>query len=378
MTALEELCKPAASLSNPHVEHWREKGGKVLGYFCTYVPVEIIHAAGMLPYRMRATGSTSSYLGDAYTYHTMCSFCRHSLDQAMRGEYKFLDGLVAFYSCDHVRRSFDVWSHGKIEHLNSPFYLHFLSVPVKADALALEWLAGGFEGFRRSLQDHFCVSITNEALCKSIKVYNEKRRLLRSLYELRKQEAPKITGTEILEVLIASEAIPVEEFNQMMGQLLGELREREGFSNYTARLLLSGGELEDPAYVKLIEDLGGMVVADFLCFGIRSFWDLVDEDSDPITALANGYLGRISCPRMIDHPRRREFVGDLVKEFKADGIIVQLMKYCDSWGGESAMTEWEMKKEDIPCMVLEREYLLGAGGQMRTRVQAFLEIVGSR
>ena len=375
MTALEELSKPAATLTNPYIERWKEKGGKVIGYYCTYVPVEIIHAAGMLPYRMRATGSTSSELGDVYASHTNCTFCRHSLDQAMRGEYKFLDGLVALYSCDHVRRLYDIWKAGKVELPYSPYYFHFLSVPWKVDAQTEGWLAGRFGRFRRSLEEHFQLKITDESLRQSIRAYNEKRKLIGSLYGLRKQEAPPISGTEVLEILIASTAMPVEEFNQMLKNVLEELKGRDVLTSHTARLLLGGGELEDPDYVKLIEDLGGLVVTDFLCFGVRDFWDLVDEDAEPIPALAKRYIERVSCPRMFDHPRRQAFLMDLAKEFKVDGIIIQRMKYCDAWGGESAMIQWQLKNDGMPYMVLEREYLMGAVGQMRTRVQAFLETI---
>ena len=377
MTALEELGKPAASLTNPYIERWKEKGGKVIGYYCTYVPVEIIHAAGVLPFRMRATGSTSTELGDVYAAHTSCTFCRHSLDQAMRGAYKFLDGLVALFSCDHIRRMFDVWKLGKVELPCSPFYLRFLSVPVKADAAAVTWLASELDRFKSSLESHFDVQITDEALHYSIKTYNEQRSLLRSLYELRKRDAPPITGTEVLKILIASTAMPVEEFNQMLKEVLEELKGREGFSGYRARLLLGGVDLEDPAYVKLIEDLGGLVVTDFLCFGIRDFWNPVDEDAEPMLALAKRYIENVSCPRMIDHGGRQQFMQQLVKDFRVDGIIIQRMKYCDLWGGESAMIEWDMRKNGTPCMVLEREYLMTSVGQTRTRVQAFLETIGS-
>ena len=376
MTALEELTKPAASLNNPYIERWKEKGGKVIGYFCTYVPVEVIHAAGILPYRMRATGSTSTELGDLYASHITCTFCRHSLDQAMRGEYKFLDGLVALFSCDHIRRMFDAWRYGKIDLPHSPYYLRCLSIPFKVDALAMEWMVGEIDRFKQSLESHFKVKITDEALRQSIKTYNEKRRLLKSLYELRKKEAPPINGTEALAILIASTAMPVEEFNQLLKQMLDELEGRDGYSDYRARLLLAGGELDNPAYIELIEGLGGLVVSDFLCYGTRDFWDLADEDTEPMASLAKRYIQRISCPRMVDYPERDKFVKDLVKEFKADGIIVQRLTYCDNWGCEGARTQWEARKNGTPCMVLEREYMMSAVGQMRTRVQAFLETIG--
>jgi benzoyl-CoA reductase subunit C len=374
MTALEELTKQADTLTNPYIERWKEKGGKIIGYYCTYVPEEVIHAAGMLPYRVRARGSTSSELGDAYTSTTTCTFCRHSLDQAMKGEYKFLDGLVALHSCDHIARTFDAWRYGKVP-LPESFYLRFLDVPIKIDAPAVEWMTLQLNKFKRSLEDHFRVTITDEALRQSIKTYNEKRRLLKSLYELRKKEAPPITGAEVLGICIASTSMPAEEFNQLLRQSLDELEGRDGFSDHRARLLLAGGELEDPAYIRVIEELGGLVVTDLLCFGLRAFWDLVDEDSEPIAALAKRYIERISCPRMIDYWRRLKFIKDLAKEFKADGIIVQRMQYCDGWTSDGAMIRWQAKEDSMPCLLLQREYMMSAVGQMRTRVQAFLETI---
>ena len=374
MTALEELTKQADTLTNPYIERWKERGGKIIGYYCTYVPEEVIHAAGMLPYRMRATGSIGSELGDLYASTTTCTFCRHALDQAMKGEYSFLDGLVTLHSCDHVARTFDAWRYGKVP-LPDPFYLRFLDVPIKTDAVAVGWMTLQLDKFKRSLEDHFRVTITDEALRHSVKTYNEKRRLLKSLYELRKKEAPPITGAEVLGICIASTSMPAEEFNQLLKQVLNELEGRAGFSGYSARLLLAGGELEDPAYIRIIEELGGLVVTDLMCFGLRAFWDLVDEDSEPIAALAKRYIERISCPRMVDYWRRLKFIKDLAKEFRADGTIVQRMKYCDSWACDGAMIQWQAREDGTPCLLLEREYLMSAVGQMRTRVQAFLETI---
>ncbi|MDY6833363.1 MAG: 2-hydroxyacyl-CoA dehydratase family protein [Chloroflexota bacterium] len=376
MTILEELTRHAETLSNPFVEQWKQSGGKALGYFCSQVPVEIIHAGELLPFRMRATGSINSYLGDAHMYHTTCSFCRHTLDQVLRGKYRFLDGLVALYSCDHIRRLYDILANANQEQPDSHYFFNFLSVPTKIDEESIRWFSKGLNIFKCNLQKHFGVTISDQALQHSIALYNEKRELLRNLYDLRKLESPPISGTEVLQILISGDSIPVEEFNGMLRSLLDELKGHIGSSTHEARLLLAGGELEDVDYVKTIENLGGLVVTDFLCFGTRDFWYSVDTDSSPIEALAKGYLQRVSCPRMIDHKRRQEFVVSLAKDFHADGIIIQRMKYCDSWGGESVMMEWDMKKEDIPCMILEREYLSGSGGQLGTRVQAFLEIIG--
>ena len=376
MAALEELTKQANTLTNTYTERWKEKGGKIIGYYCTYIPEEVIHAAGILPYRLRATGSTSSELGDTYASNTTCTFCRHSLDQAMRGEYKFLDGAIALHGCDHIARMFDAWRYGKVPTPDS-FYIRFLDVPFKVDTLAVDWMAVQINKFKQSLEEHFQLTITDEALRNSIKVYNEKRQLLRSLYELRKQESPPVTGTEVLGICIAGTSMPVEEFNQLLKQVLDELGGRDGLSNHSARLLIASGELEDPAYIQIIEELGGLVVTDLMCFGLRGFCDLVDEDSGPVAALAKRYIQRsISCPRMIDYQRRLDFMKDLVQEFKVDGIIVARMKYCDNWACDGAMIKHQAQEDGLPCLILEREHLMRAVGQMRTRVQAFLETIG--
>jgi len=376
MTVLQELAKLSDTLINPYMERWKKKGGKIIGYHGIYVPEEVIHAAGMLPYRLRATGSTSSELGDVYASSTTCTYCRHCLDQAMRGEYKFLDGFVSFHGCDHLSRSFDAWRYGKVPTPYSPFYLRFLDIPFKINARSVKWMQVQVERFKRSLEEHFGLTITDDALRQSIKTYNEQRKLLRSLYEMRKKEKPPVTGAEVLALVIASTSMPVEEFNEQFKKVLAEVNGRDGFKDYRARLLLVGGTLEDPEYIRTIEELGGLVVIDALCVGIRHFWDLVDEDSEPTAALAKRYLDRsISCPRMVDYERRLKFVSDLAREFNTDGIIVQRMKMCDNWGCDSAMIKQQARKEGMPCLILEREYLMSGVGQMRTRVQAFLETI---
>ncbi len=379
MTALEELAKVAGTLTNPYIDRWKEKGGKVIGTYCNYVPEEVIHAAGILPYRMRATGSTNTELGDLYTDHMNCSFIRHLFDQAMRGEFKFLDGLACVFSCDHSRRNFDVWRYGKVEYAQpDTFYYRMISVPFKDGDITQAWMADEMDRFRKSLEEHFKVTITDDDLKQSIKLYNEKRRLLMKLYELRKSDLPPVTGAEVLKIVVASQSMPVEEFNPLLNKAIDEVKDRKAVPNYRARLILAGGELDNADYIEVIEELGGLVVTDFLCFGTRYFWEMIDEDDEPMRAISRRYLLRISCPRNTGQDERFKWVSDMAKEYKADGIVIQKLKFCDNWGCECVMWEWDAKKADLPLMVLEREYLLGSVGQLQTRTQAFLERVESR
>ena len=379
MKVMDELLAPADTLLNPDIEEWKKAGGKTIGYFCTaYVPEELISAAGMLPFRMRATGSTGTEKGDKYAHSTTCSFVRHTFDMALRENYSFLDGLVAPNSCDHIRRMFDAWRRGKMPTPTSPYYLHLFIVPFKYGDGAYDYLRREIVKFQKSLEDHFQVKITKEALQKAIKEANETRRLLKELYQLRKKENPPITGEQAHRIVLASTAMPRDKYNKLLKDLLTDLQGKAGVNGYSARLMLVGGVLDDSDYIKLIEDQGGLVVTDFLCYGTRHFEDLVDEYMEPIEALTKRYLERLSCPRMMDHARRFEYIKNKVQEFKVDGIVCHRLMFCDNWGGESWMLRQDTKEAGIPFLGVEREYRLGAVEQLRTRIQAFLETVGRR
>ncbi len=370
---LEFFTEAAGSLIHPALKQWKEGGGKVVGYFCSYVPEEIISAAGLLPVRIRATGSTGTDLADAYFRPTSCSFARHCFDTALRGGYDFVDGIVWANTCDVVRRLYDNWK----EEMSTPF-LKILSLPKKTGEKQVAWYQEELGQLRGALEEHFGVDITDERLRESIRRHNETRRLQRQLYDLRKGKRPPITGAESLAVTIAGTCMPKEDYNRTLRELLAELGRRQGGDSYGARLLIEGSMLDNPAYVKVIEDQGGLVVADSLCFGSRILWADVDETvADPLEALARYHVGgRPSCGRIIgEHDRRAGYIRDLIREFKVDAVIGERLMFCDVSGYEQFMLASDLKRDGIPHLKLDREYLLGGVGQMRTRVQAFLESI---
>jgi benzoyl-CoA reductase/2-hydroxyglutaryl-CoA dehydratase subunit BcrC/BadD/HgdB len=221
--------------------------------------------------------------------------------------------------------------------------------------------------------------VTNERLWEAIKLHNETRRLQRKLYALRKAGNPPITGAEALAVIVAGTAMPKEQYNRLLSELLDELSESPGNTSYRARILVMGGILDDPAYLKVIEDQGGLVVTDSLCFGSRILWEDVNEGAgDPVAALAQHYVAdRPSCPRVFgDYERRIDFIRDMVRDFNVDGVILERLAFCDHWGFEQSTIETDLKEDGIPCLLVDREYVLSGVGQLRTRVQAFLETMG--
>ena len=372
--AFQEFSDAAETLVNPVLQHWKDQGGKVVGYFCSTVPEEIITAAGLTPFRMRATGSTGTEESDAFYSSINCSFPRHCFNQVLTGDFKFLDGIVCVNSCDHVRRIYDNWKR-----FVPTDFIEMMSLPRKTGPDQVGWYTEELAMLKDKVGKHFGVEITDDRLWEAVKLHNETRRLQKKLYELRKQEKPPITGAETLAVMVAGTAMPHDQYNEMLRELLDELSGSEGPGGHRARLLIVGGILDDPAYVKVIEDQGGLVVTDSTCFGSRLMWVEVDENaSDPVAALAQYYLtDRPSCPRMYgEHDNRTQYVIDMCREFNCDGVIGERLIFCDSWLVEHYMLGQDLKAAGIPMLKLDREYLTSGIGQLRTRVQAFLETMG--
>ena len=372
MGALDELTKLAGDITNPAVEEWKAAGKRAVGFFCSYVPEEILYAGGILPTGVRAPGCAVTTEADVYLSHLNCTYMRACLQFALDGRYRHLDGLVFTNSCDHVRRIYDILR--EIRPDDYPL-LHMISVPHKSDEDLVAWFAEELAAFRDVIEDTFGVEITEGGLRDAIVVYNQSRELLKRLYDLRKGERPPISGAEALNVILAGYFLPRERYNELLYQLLQELKSREGIAGYRARLMIAGsGGFDDPKYIGVMEELGGLVVTDSLCFGSRGFWEPVQEDGDSLLAIARAYLRRPSCPRMVDEVAQRcDFVKRMVADFNVDGVVFQRMRYCDLWGGQLLYLGKELSEAGIPMLSLEREYAMGGAEQLRTRVQAFLE-----
>jgi benzoyl-CoA reductase/2-hydroxyglutaryl-CoA dehydratase subunit BcrC/BadD/HgdB len=281
-----------------------------------------------------------------------------------------------FNSCDHVRRMYDHW----VRQMKTPF-AEVLSLPRKAEAAQVEWFCGELANLRQRIESHYGVEIGDDALRDAIALHNETRRLLRELYELRKTEAPPITGAEALAVTVASTTMPQSLYNECLRELLSDVAGAAGITDFRARLMILGSELDDPEYIQIIEDQGGMVVTDSLCFGSKILWNDVEEDAaDPLMALAQYYVAdRPAHARMFtEYDRRAAYVRELIDEFRVDGVIFQRLTFCELWGYEQFIMEDDFKEWDVPLLSMDREYKLNATGQLRTRVQAFLETVEGR
>ena len=374
-TILNQFESVSKTLLNPHIEEWKNQGKKVLGYNCSYFPEEIVHAAGLLPFRIRGTGCKDTAQADAFLSRSNCSFARACLEHLLQGHYDFLDSAIFTYSCDHMCTAHNSWqAQDKL-----PLLENIISVPHTITEYGQKWYREEISNIKDKIEDHFAVTITDDRLKEAILACNETQRLQKRIYELRKKKDPPITGSQSLSVLVSDASMPKDDYNRLLSELASELEDSEGVSGFSHRLMISGSVIDDPAMLELIEDIGGLVVTDNLCYGARkSSRDPVSESGDPLDAIAESYYNQILCPRMFDaYPERLAFALDTAKQARVDGVVLQSIRNCDLHGIDNVMLEKDFEANGFPVLVMEREYdALADAGRIKTRVQAFLERIG--
>ncbi len=350
-----------------------EQGKKIFGWLCTYVPEEIMHAAGLLPVRITGYAQEMELEdGNAYLYINNCSFSRSCFQMAIRGEYDCLEGMVAGSTCDGARRLFDLWQY----YIKRPFH-HILTVPRKYNQKAHELYYEQVADFKRHLEEYLGADIADEQLFRSIEVYNRSRTLLKRLYDFRKAESPPITGAETMEVLNASFRMPKERFNEWLEDLLDELSRSGAAHKGRARLMVVGSVMNNPEFIRSIEAQGGLVVADELCTSTRYWSDpvVIDGDESPLRAISRRYLNNFPCARMVPSDERFNRIVDLMRDFRVDGAVSQIIRYCVTYAHDLPLLRKSLKDVGVPVLALDVEYGTSGSGQIATRVQAFLEMI---
>jgi benzoyl-CoA reductase subunit C len=368
----------ARELQNSHVAAWKAKGGKVVGFYCSDMPEQVIHAAGMLPFRMRGTGNSDYTLSDAILSRFNCTFVRSALNLAMGGRYAFLDGLVVGNTCDHIRRMYDIF--GKKLAFEPRF---FLSFPHVFSDEGRAWVRAEIELFVQHLSKAYGVPVTTEALKDALAVYRENARLMKKVYELRQLDEPRINGTDYIRIAVANSSVRKDYANEQLNNLLPAIEAEPPFTKARARLMVAGSFVDNPDFIEVLEHAGGIVVADSLCLGARSYWDgdAAKGDraapADPLDELVTRCYDRSLCPRMMGgHAGRLKYIQDQIREAHVDGVILERIEFCDLHGCSNMMLQHVLEDAGVPVLSLDREYSLGDTGRFKTRVEAFLEKIG--
>ena len=256
-------------------------------------------------------------------------------------------------------------------------FAHILDVPHRTDAAARRFFLDEVGSLAAALSSHCGVDTGPAALTEAIGHHNEHVALLRQIGDLRRRERPPLSGADYHALLVASGSAPKAALVPLLREVLAALDDRDGPSPGRARLMLAGSQLDDPGFTAVVESTGALVVADRYCWGSHGSLAPITASSNPIAALADHYLGRTSCPRMMDeHAARVREIVEVAADYAVDGVILQTMKFCDLWGVEAAALTQALRAAGLAVLRLEREYALSNEGQLRTRVQAFLESLG--
>jgi len=351
-----------------------ESGRKVVGTFCSYAPEEIILAAGAHPFRLFGSGE-KIHLAEAHLQSYCCSLVRGALEDALGGRLVFLDGVVFPHTCDSIQRLSDIWR------LNVPACFHLdVVLPVKLDTDgAAQYLIDVLNRFRGELGEKLGRSISDDDLRAAIRTMNRIRAALTRIYDLKGERPEILKGSDLYALVRASMIMDRTRAASLLEEVAVEM-EKKSASAVAAwpkkRIVLSGGVCNHPDIYTIIEEAGGAVVGDDLCTGSRYFSGLIDEKADPVQAIAGRMLTRVVCPaKHRGLTDRADHLIRLVREQRAQGVIFFLLKFCDPHAFDYPYLKEALDREGIPGMLMEVEDRLPADGQLRTRFEAFVEMI---
>jgi benzoyl-CoA reductase subunit C len=355
-----------------YARRWLEQNdGQVIGCFCSYVPEELIYAAGHLPVRVLGSHEPQD-VTEPHIFGMFCPFCRDVLAQGLKGRYNYMKGIVLAQSCLHLRQAFTSWRNHVPED-----YTFYLYTPNKVQTEhARSYYPPELAKFRRSLETWSGRTFTDEAIKEATALCDENRRLMREVYNLRKAPDPPVTGMEAMVMVASSFFVDKREHNAELKRILPELASRSTDRETGGRLMIVGSENDDVEFVKMVESVGATVVADDHCTGSRYFWDLTETTGDVLGDIANRYIDRTPCPTK-DWEERRRFprILEFAKDFNVDGVILIQQKFCDPHECDMVPLKKYLESAGYPTLFLEFDVTVPVG-QMRIRVEAFLEMLG--
>ncbi len=362
----------------------KEQGTKIVGYLCAYTPLEIITAAGLIPFRIKSCTDKPDSQADNYMENIVCDHVRNCFALSLTGKYNFIDGLVIPHACDNISRTYNIWKHCP----GLP-YTHFLNLPHNTDRSSIEFFKAVLGSFIKSLEIFTGKPISHDALTESINLYNDNRIKIHELYELRKHNPPLLSGTHVMQTLIAGMSLPVAESTKLINNIISDIKQNKHSASpgkNGARIMIIGTEVADISLIKLVEDSGANIIIDELCPGTRENFPLTDITDDPLDGLAERYLKKINCARTFFEPeksyqeyleKRYSTIHQFIRDYHVNGVILYIRKYCDPFGFDVPEIRNYLHSLQIPVLYLEEDYSRSSFSRLSTKIQAFLEITST-
>lgn len=372
--ALEKFKTVVADTESWLKDYKKKSGKKILGCYPMYVPEELVHAAGILPVAMFEHDEPVT-LADQHIHRYVCHCLRGIFDLSLKGEFDYLDGVVFTDFCLTTRMTSQVWIYN---HDDKDAFYHCIFTPHNmVSQQAPIHLREEFQRLKKALEAYTGNEITEESLKNSIRIYNENRRLLKELYEIRRKDPEILKASDYVNVVAAGMIMPKEMHTELLKELLDEFDGVTKIASEKARVIVSGMfcELPNPSLMDMVEASNMAVCDDDIYTGRRYFDYILDEGMDPVEAMASRHLNDIPDPNK--HNPNNEWVPylkKLVAETGAEGIVMYVLKYCEAHLFDVPYLTHQMAEAGIPILIIETTEA-GATEQMRTRLEAFSEMI---
>jgi len=340
-----------------------------MGWGCTYTPLELIYAAGFLPYRIIGHSNPIEH-ADSYISPNFCQFVKSTIDVAIEGGYEFLEGVVFVNSCDAMRRLHDVWK----EYMPSKF-IYIIDIPMGHSSLGFKYLRNEFEKLKIALENYTSHRIKDKTIEESMDTFIESRLLFQKMNSLRMKNPPGITGSEIVKITLDFFKTDPKNWNERIRErIANNSKDAIKSKSNKPRIVLSGSPIHDIDFISFIEDCGLNVVYEELCTGSKFFDMKINKTKDSLDSLSRAYLNRTPCARMMKIEERAEKLFEISKKFNTDGIIHHSLKFCDTYLYDVPRLRELLIEKGLSVLFLESDGTLGSLNQLKTRIEAFSEM----
>jgi benzoyl-CoA reductase subunit C len=353
----------------PTVKEWRAKGGKVAGHFQVYFPEEIVHAAGLLP--VKITGAQLEGMGaESHFGSYLCSVIKTSLDLAMSRNIE-LDMFVSHPICDAARNLAAIWGR------NFPYKSQILYLPQNPNSThSITYLRNEYERLKSDIENVAGRKVSDEDLARSIGIYNESRKWMRELYDIKRETPWQIDAEDAYALVAMAGFLPREEHNELMRLVLPMIRERSRYAQDKMRIVFEGGFCEQPP-LDLIQAIGRScyLVDDDLLIGLRYITEDVPVTGDPLFQLAHAYI-ECSSYSPVQHDLRKPKEKMLLERYqraRGDAVILAAAKMCEPGLEEQVAYSKALDEHKIPYFISEFEENQTTFDHISIQLETFVE-----
>lgn len=367
--------------NNELIQQAKSEGKLAVGYTCFHMPEVLLNLDKCFSVRLRAPKTGSMDIATYYMSNYTCEYCRALLERAIEGGLNFLDALAGVDACAEMNRCTE-----NIELVadlpGEKFFVTHADIPYKVEDFTVEHYVTQIRNRVLSrLHEVYGVDISDKAIRRAVDEHNRVCRIITEIGEYRKLSNPPITGYEFHVLNLVTYCCPKYLILDKLQETLEEIRTRQVDPKpwFRAQVAIVGSEIDDLDMTRLIEEAGALIVADRFCFGSFPGREVIglNDHEDVLTQVCRHYLKVSECPRFMSDEKilqRRETADRLAREYGAEGIIYEQIKFCDFWGFERALASHIQAEEyGHPVLSIDRPYNARSSGQLRTRMQAFVE-----